>query len=519
MPASHRAIGVALAATLLLFSGFYSHAAPNGHWRNIVFGSDMWFESDPGGDYVASAHELLGSNRGPLYPGHPGTPLQLLLAGVQHGYHLAAADGSETYTRFTARNLPRVFFFSKLLITLLHLLSFYLVYRLARLLLQSDRAALIAALAYASSFPVLYYLSRISVEPLLVSFFVATFLALAASLRRHGSGDAAGANLAAGLAGVFAASGFFTKLNLLGPLPFFAPAYLLARGETDSFLHQNFRERIPLALSCGASSILAGLVYTQWVDWGDFVDLWRHASETENLFQHGSLSALLPSVRSEGLFLLTEFFFVVVGGFGWTRLLMRPAQARTDAVWLTLYAPWVLLIWVYRVATLGNLRPFHYLMLIMVLSAVGFGLVTEELLKRVAPQISRRKRAAVLATWILLFHHVAIWAVVDSRRRDVERHRPLQLVQRILPELAPGQRIGLLSPPESTPVVHIALLVSGLGVRYAPEVRRSRLQAEYRSFFTHVAPTKRRSAHAHHSSLIGPFIVVGKPRSDGLGPR
>ena len=172
-----------LALVLLAFSTFYSSAAPCGRWKNHVLGVPLWMENDPSGSYIASAHELYTSEGGPLFPGHPGTTLQLMLLGLQRTYDAVANHQALTFTEFTARNIAQVTVLSKLLATVLHLVSFYLVYHFARHILCGARGARLATLGYATCFPVLYYISRVSVEPLMVIAFAGTFLAMWSSRR------------------------------------------------------------------------------------------------------------------------------------------------------------------------------------------------------------------------------------------------------------------------------------------------------------------------------------------------
>ena len=507
-----------VAASLLLLAGFYSHAAPAGLWRNQVFGEDLWFDNDPGGHYVASAHELFLSDRGPLFPGHPGTTLQLLLCALQHGYSWIAGDERFSFTAFTARHIHRVLFFSRMLMASLHVLDVYLVYRLARTLLQRERAALAAALGYATCLPLLYFLARISVEPLLVLFFVTTFLSLSACHRRLEDGDAPGALVAGGLAGALSVSGSFTKLNLLGPLPFFGLAYLLTRGGLGSASRVPVLRRLPSLLVFALTALLAGLLYSRMMDWGDFANLWRENSGVKRLFQSWNPAIFIPSPTADGFFLLSELVFISVGTWGWVVLLRRPSPARPDIAWLSLYSGWVVAIWLYRVATLGNLRPFQYLVPVMVLLAVSFGSVTNGLLARW--RWSRRSQWFALALWLGLVHFGAVWSVLDSRTRDVAQYRPLREVHEVLGDLEPGQRIGLLDRDTGEASLDRRIeRVHGLSAVHAPEGRESLLLAEFREIFVHAAPSAvGKGTSIHHSSLLGSFAVIGRDAS-GSDPR
>lgn len=514
-PRATRGFWLVLVVSLLSFGAYFSYAAPTGLWKNQVFGTELWLENDPGGSYVASAHELFLSDQGPLFPGHPGTTLQLLLCALQHAYSWIAGDERYSYTSFTARHIHRVFFLSKMLVAALHALGVYFVYRLAKALHQREGAAVAAALGYATCLPFLYYLSRISVEPLLVLFFVTTFLSLAACHRRLEAGDSTGALVSGGLAGVLAVSGSFSKLNLLGPLPFFGLAYLLARAGFGSAARVPVSRRLPSCLAFALTALLAGLLYSRLVDWRDFQALWRDNSGLRRLFQDWSFAALLPAADADGFFLLSELVFLGLAAVGWVALLRRPSPAKPDFAWLSLYSCWVIMLWSYRVATLGNLRPFHYLLPVMVLAAVSFGSVTHGMLAR--SRWSRRNRWIALVAWVGLVHLGAIWSVTDSRSRDAALYQPLREVHAVLGDLEPGQRVGLLD--RGGPLGRRLRHMHGLSATHAQGERESLLEAEFLEIFAYAAPSAvGEGTPIHRSSLLGSFAVIG-PDAPGASRR
>ena len=501
-----------LVAGLLSFAAYFSYEAPTGLWRNKVFGTDLWFENDPGGDYVASAHELFLSEQGPLFPGHPGLTLQFLLCALQHAYSWLAGDDRFSFTEFTARHVHSVFFLSKMLVTVVHALGAYFVYRLARALEQPEAAAVAAALAYATCLPFLYYLSRISVEPLMVLFFVTTFLSLLACHRRLEDGDSRGALVSAGLAGALAVSGSFTKLNLLGPLPFFGLAYLLARGGFAAAPRVPISRRLPCLLAFAATALLVGVLYSGVMDWGDFQALWRKTSGLKRFSLEWSIMSFVPAATADGVFLLSELTFLSLATAGWVRLLRRPSSVRPDLAWLSLYSCWVLTLWLYRASTLRNLRPFHYLFLVMVLMAVSFGFVTRSMLARV--RWSPRSQWLALIAWVGVVHLGAIWSVVDSRSRDVAEYRPLREIHEVLGDLEPGQRIGLLDRGGASLNRRVRQL-HGLSAAHARRGRESLLETELQGLFEYATPSEVvEGTPIHRSSLLGAFAVIG---SGGAG--
>ena len=288
-----------LALACLLFSWQTSRLAPCGAFLNEVFGEPAWVEADPGSYYFASAHELAW-RESPLFVGHPGATLVPLLRLVQSALYHLGADGDVSFTRFTAQHLPRAFLASKLLMTALHLLSFVALHHLARRLLGGRRAAALAVLGYATSLPALYYLSRISVEPLMILFFAAAFLSTWRSEDLARAGRPRAALAFAGLAGAAAVSCAMSKLAFGAPLPFLLAAQLAAGTEATEPRAAIDRRMRGLALVCLAASGLAALaLYSQIIDWSSFVDAWGRVGSREPQGTWG-LSDFLPEIDHGG---------------------------------------------------------------------------------------------------------------------------------------------------------------------------------------------------------------------------
>src|SRR5215470_1777430 len=132
---SLRLLVLIFAVGCLLFSGVYSYLAPYGWWSNYIFGRPAWGEHDPACFYVEAAHQLAWGEA-PLFLGHPGSTLVLLLLGVQRTYYALGPSDGLSFTQFTARNLPTVFLLSKLLMTRLHLVSFVALFAYAKKLMR-----------------------------------------------------------------------------------------------------------------------------------------------------------------------------------------------------------------------------------------------------------------------------------------------------------------------------------------------------------------------------------------------
>ncbi|MFQ5418342.1 MAG: hypothetical protein ACE5FL_15055, partial [Myxococcota bacterium] len=451
------------------------------------------------------------------------TVLVLLLAGLQHGYYALAGSHGYTFTEFTARHLPMVFLLSKLLMTILHLISFYVLYEFSKRLLRSVPAAFFATLGYATSLPIFYYLSRISVEPLVVTFFLVSLLAVwrHQELAIAGRRDASLAFVA--LAAAASVSGAMTKLNFLGPLPFLLMLYLMAGGWREvAGGPLPWRARgLALLTFAGTGTVLTAL-YSVFVDWKDFFETWRNVATALPL-KDFRLAGLLPGRTPQGAFMLCELPFLVFGVAGLVLFVRRVPERRMRTLWFAAYAGWGLLLFAYRAAKLGNLLAFHYFHLTDVAVSVFFGYLAAAALDRLPARSSGWRVAAVGVAGISAIHAIAIWTVVDSRRFDVASYAPNREIHEVIARLEPGQRIGCpgcAAAARTGPHSLYALHAVGWQSRSLSRTpgRESWLRLEFESLFTTVDA---REGHVDTHGLDAPAlrarIVVLDPPEDAGG--
>lgn len=488
-----------LGGLYVVAAGVASDAAPCGRWVNRVFGFDMWLESDPGAWYMAASHEVFGGAT-PVYAGHPGIPLQLLLYAVQRVcFWIWGTDGTG-FTEVTARHIHHVFLVSKVLMSALHAVSIYALFRFSRVLLRHDRPALFAALGYATCLPVLYFLSRVSVEPLMVLFFLGTWLSLwayegverggAAGTGRPPRGEAAKGAAFAALAGAAAVSGAFTKMHLLAPLPLFAFLYLflgsrLSWREPESA----WRARVVGLAAFLSSSAACFWLYSRLVSWPHFFDYWSQVvrgrssdaspliaetlrDATGGLLGRLSWEAVLPGATKSGLFLLCELPFLLVAGAGVVLHAVRRPGEGARLLWVVLVAGYTVVVWGYRSARGSEFSGFHYLFVAMVVLSVFFGSALES----VRPQAASTFRGSLAAALVsvALVHQTAVWAVVGSRLADARAYAPIRPYFEALARLPPGGRVGILTDGDRD----LDRRVRAVTDTHAPEGVRSSLREE-----------------------------------------
>jgi hypothetical protein len=490
------ASALALAAALFAFSVLMSAGAPFGGWPNRIFGEPAWYELDPGSFYVAAAHDLRFGTPA-LFLGHPGTPLLLVLEGVQHAVYALAGGPELSSAAFTARNLPLVFFASKLLMTVLHLVSFAFLFAFARRLLRDELAAWCACLGYATSLPALYYVSRISVEPIMMICIFASFLALWRWEDLEGAANAMRARLFAALAGVAAVTGVVTKFNFMAPLPFLL---LLEAALTSRSVgpERRAREKSLALLALASASFVTLWFWSNWIDWMPFFSFWSGVPPAWN--SAARTWNLLPAPTSAGVLPLAEFAFVSVAVVGWVDVVRRGTAPRRRVLFVSLFLAFTLLVFLFRVYLERSWLPFHYFLPATGLLAVFFGAATARMLRG----LTRSWPVAVAAgaLWLLVVHGLAIYAVVDSRLRDVVVYQELRPTFEWIARLAPQQRIGVHAEVLETP--EFAAKVAGLHTIMLPapseKASGSRVRQEFESLFVPIPP-------AQAEGLQGGFFV------------
>lgn len=357
-------------------------------------------------------------------------------------YALEAPEGT-SFTRFTAQNLPQVFLISKLLMTVLHLVSFAALYALSKELLRDARAAAFAVLGYATSFPVLYFLSRISGEPLMVTLFALAFLAVWRYQDRVTEGRLGAALGYVAIAALAAVSGAMTKLAFLGPLPFFLLLYVLVNSA-----HAPGRTRVCALGVFGAVGLAVLLAFSQIIDWRAFSQTWNLIATAGGPARERTVYGFLPGFGSGQIFLVAELGFGALAAIGWVRVLRENRESAGRALWLSVYAGYGLLLFGYRVAREGSFLPFHCFFMTQAVLSVFFGFSTVELWRRLRiPSSGWRCGIAGLA-WFLLLHGVGAWAVVEARRYDAAVFASNRDTFELVSQLGPTDRIALEIAPQ-----------------------------------------------------------------------
>lgn len=447
-------------AGYVVFFSVLSYLAPCGMWSNSVLGIPFWQESDPGMWYVVSAHQMFFDRRGVIYPGHPGLTLQLILFLVQKIYFVLAGAGND-FSHFTARHIAHVFIFSKIIVSLLHVVSFYLLYLFSMRLIKKPRAAVMSALAYATCFPVLYYASRISVEPLAVIFFLSSFLAAwkySDCIRENKTGAAF---IVAGVTAFLAVSGIMTKMHYLLPLPVFVFACMVfgARNNQKD-ARPTGAVRFASAAVYVVSAVVFIVLYSQLINWKDFISLWGNDYFGGELSPRVDGSALIirsisyklaaishfpfksyfpkPSMNWNGVFTICELPFAAFSIVGLAVYLIGNRRERRNTLWPAVTAAVVIPAWLYN-------GSFHYLFIPFAFISVFFGYYADVIFGTFGEKARGAKFYVRLAAVALIFHFFSSCLAVQSRFDDVKKYvHEMKPFHDAMSMLGPGERMGIL---------------------------------------------------------------------------
>jgi hypothetical protein len=466
-----------LALTLLAASAVTSFAAPCGFWTNQVFGVPFWHQGDPGAPYFGSAVNFCGPGKYPPFIGHPGLTLQLFLYLLLRACFVFSAAFSRgiPFEVFVAGSIHRLFAVSEVAVTTLHLLSLLALYRFARKLLVGQPAALLAVLAYATSFPTLYYASRISPEPLLVTFYLLTFVCIWNYQERMDAGRLLPAFTFVAIAGLCSSAAFVTKVHLAGLLiPFATLQILLQKQGTPNARTSWALTHIPgtlLFLLASCAGLLSASLKIDWAsflryyyayapganpsapDYNSSVSSWANyvhavprmaAHLAERIPQFLGLYA--TSSTYEGLFAIAECVFLLCAVLGLVMLWKHQPCIRTRVFWLLLY-------WLLMLPVLIHRGNFHYYFALMAIASVFCAHFVWEFLRRCTRDSTggrRQFRWAVLS--VVLIHAVAIVFYINTRYHDALSYRETWLpYHEALDQLKYGERIALLVQNHQVP--------------------------------------------------------------------
>jgi hypothetical protein len=461
----------------LATAAVFVYLAPAGSWTNEVMGVQLWRNSDPASGYVIGSLYLF-TFKARMYVGHPGMSIQVVVGTLLRVvYEVQQVFGEkESFFDFWARNFRILHVLASLVMSGLHLISFHLLFNFARRVAGDAWVAFAAVLLYATSFPVLFYLMRISPEPMLVIGFLLTMLALW-NVQEHieaGAWRAAYAwTILAAIASVWA---IYSKVHLAAPLPLVACAQLLLqRGSTSEPIRERLHRRLGLAavfLATTGATFVAGMVKVRWrwffrwwtqyapghtqvdvnrkyaVDLGPVKGMW--VALTHNIGQY------VPGMTPAGLFVIANGLFVLLAIVGLILYWRKNERFRRAIAWPLLYCIVVAPVVLYR-------GSWHYMFLHLALGAAPAAMLIRDLLQRWA-RVSPLRIAGATVVVAILLQGASVFFFIRGKVEDVRQYRagPGRYYG-ALAKLEPGQRVAFTNHEDDVNDIVYALTSKWVG--------------------------------------------------------
>ena len=404
-----------------------------GSWIVSVFGVPYYYNWDPDGFYLGAGLTFFDERY--VWVGHPGIPLMFLIHSISKVFYWLGLlfGASVPIETFTAKNIFWIILVTKSAITIVHILSFCILYRIS-LIFLTKTASKIAILSYATSVIILYYMNKISPEPLLVLFVLLSIFWIWKYVENHHKYKGYIWLALSAFAGIAAV---MTKIMIATPLVAFLPAYIL--------LHQGISLKNKMSGTClflcfGAMFfILLG-----WkVDWYYFFQFWSQYAPSnpdstggvyplfsfiqaishiitnflfimaDGLFSFFSISGL---TSQKGQFNAAELPFMALSVVGFIQYWKDNPPKRRQMTWLLIFALITAPCVLYKGA-------YHYLVIHLAFAAIFFSYFICESISKIlkGTALSKNKFAtAVIAT--LMIHSLSIAIFVETKWSDIRNY-------------------------------------------------------------------------------------------------
>ena len=443
-----------LAACWFLIGLFSSIYAPGFPGKNIISGIEFWKDKDPGTWYLQSAHEIL--RKPPVFNGHPGIPMQIVNALVQKVIYFFSHGDNESYTACIVRNIYAVQMFSRFLILLMWIASAWMVRLLTEKLFKNNEAGYLAAILFLTSFPVLFFLNRISPEPYMIFFFLSAFYCLVLA-REYGNAGKWKQAIGLSCVSVSAAvAAFYSKINLFAPFPVFI-FIIVAIFMFRPLRWKYFGTLLLLSLS---SALVTVICFEPFMDWQSFFQHWVHvepgvnvtntggnqvffdaalkeAKQIGSVFRLISFQDLLPFTDKSRMFFATETGLILVY---FCSFFYRAIRKNKVLMTMNGYAIFPTYIFLYRATVLHDYSGFHYLFPWLAVCCIHAGYLVQVITCTPALAIPRKYTAASLLM-VLIIHFTSLVYGVNAHRIRIKQGQEARQVYQALATLKPGEAL------------------------------------------------------------------------------
>ncbi|MDD5492391.1 MAG: hypothetical protein PHV60_06910 [bacterium] len=425
----------------VLFAGI-TYFSLFGNWLVRSLGVEYTANWDPDGMYLASGLAFF-DHKYVSYVGHPGISLMFLIqitARLMYWvYGIFHNNGS--FAAYAATHIFWILFTIRMVMVSLFILAFYVLYKMS-LVFLSRALSQIAVLVYASSFIILYYLNKISPEPILV---ISVLLTIYWSWRYLLNADNNKGYFFLFLTAVATAIALATKILIVAPLAVFIPVFILSRGE----LKPKKRILDVILYIFILFLVFAGLVPK--VDWKYFIGFWLDYGPTGGRTSKGIIDVMtsalnglaprlwLPNLKDwKGLQNLVMWPFMILGIAGLCQYWRNNESKRNTIKWILIFLLMITPPVIYKAA-------YHYLVIHLAIAAIFAGYWIGTNVNSRMKGFSSQTKTWVAVSTVLVVNSLGLIMYADIKINESrDYNRWWKPNYKAINRLQPGQRIGLI---------------------------------------------------------------------------
>ena len=416
--------------SFLCISILLSASALMGDFRTYVFGIKHQFMWDPGGPYLSSGAYFFRSAKIHNFHAHPGLILQLVIGIVSEIYYWCAklAGCNATYAKFIIKNYYWIIFSIKTIITCAHLCSFYVLNRIATRIVD-HRLAVIAMVAYASTYPVFYYINNISPDTITVLFILCTILCVFKFLETNNISTVKSKNIIIFGVAFFSIAACFSKIMIGLPATVAVWIYMvIIIIKQQRKIFSKFKDCFILF----SSSIGFALIWTQKLEWSRFFEFWSkytpgsgtldvNEGMTDKAFHIAvyffkgvfKLTNWIPEYSKLGLFITAECVFILISFWGIYLFYKKANPIEKRKLYL------ILLISIFILPVVIYRSAFHYFFLYMAFASLFFSYAIIDWFKNyLAEHVGWQQKTILAMSIILILHLPGLIISIDGKKHD-----------------------------------------------------------------------------------------------------
>jgi len=451
------------ASIFLIISGIINYNSLFGQWGTaLLWGTHGW-SWDPGASYLAAGITFF-SEEYVFWVGHPGHTLMFLIQIVSWILYLVTAGShhfSVSFETFAAKNIALLIIVTKTFMSVIYLLSGYVMYVFALKITEKKEVALLSAIACLTTFPVLFYFNVISADILMLMFALLAFLCIWKSYDEAGRG---GLKFYAWLvlSALTTALALCTKLMIAAPLIIFIPAYLFLY--SDENVRLSINKRLKYFLYFLLFLIFFTIIIGWKVNWIKFFRYWSNHTPNDReylLSASVSLSAKMihtsinlikaiasgiilfftPKRNPYWLFVIAEFLFFMLSVLGFYKFWKTETGKKKRLIWLLIFVFMFTPVFLYT-------HFWHYVFVHMAIFSIFFSYFVWTAVDGKFASFSNSRKIVICVAVILLVHSFSIYLVADSKLNSIRKYKNWKPYYDALSKINYNEKIGLVNPPD-----------------------------------------------------------------------